>query len=68
MHLALNCVELHLVEDSHHRCSGASQFRHVRFPFHWITVPLMSSQITHSQAKETNAGVALTARRLILNI
>ena len=29
---------------------------------------LMSSKITRTQAKETNAGVALTTRRFILNI
>ena len=50
--------------------SRARQWRHVRFAFHEATilVPLMSSQITRSQTEETNAGVALTARRFILNI
>ena len=31
-----------------------------RIAFYSATIPLMSSQITRSQAKETNAGVALT--------
>ena len=58
-------MELRLVEDTHHRCPGA---RHVRIAFHSATIPLMPSQITRSEAKETNAGVALTTRRFILNI
>ena len=68
MYLAWICVELCFVEDTHHRCPWARQWRHVHIAFHSATIPLMSSQITHSQAKETNAGVALTTRLFILNI
>ena len=68
MYLAWICMELRLVEDTHHRCPGARQWRHVRIAFHSATIPLMSSQLTRSQAKETNVRVALTTRRFILNI
>ena len=57
-----------LVDDTHRRCPGARQWRHVRIAFHSATMPLMSSQITRSQAKDTSAGVALTIRWFILNI
>ena len=39
------CVKLCLVEDSHHRCLGARQWRRVRIAFHAVVIPLMSSQI-----------------------
>ena len=68
MYLAWIFVELRLVEDTHHRCLGARQWRHVRIAFHSATIPVMSSQITRSQVKESNAEVALTTRRFILNI
>ena len=68
MHLARIFMELRLVEAARHCCPGARQWRHFRTAFHLVAIPLMYSQITCLQAKETNAGVALTARRLILNI
>ena len=58
MYLARIYVELRLVEDTHHHCLGADQW-HGHISFHSATLPLMSSQITLSQAKETEAGVAL---------
>ena len=62
------CVELRLVEDTHHRWPGARQWRHIRIAFHSVTIPLTSSQITRSQVKETSAGVVLTTRQFIQNI
>ena len=41
--------------------SQSSQWRHVRIAFHSATIP-------RPQAKETNAGVALTTRLFIMNI
>ena len=67
MYLAWIYVELRLVEDTHHRCLGARQWRHVRTAFHSAAIPPMYSQITRSQAKETTAGVALATSRFILN-
>ena len=68
MYLAWVCAELRLVEDTRHRCPGTRQWRHIRIAFHSASIPLMSSQITRSHAKETDAGVALTIRRFTLNI
>ena len=68
MYLAWKCVEYRLVQNTHHRCPGARQWRHVHIAFHSITMPLMCSHITRTQAEETIAGVALTPRWFILNI
>ena len=62
------CVGLRLVEDTHHRWPRERQWRHVRIAFYSAIIPIPSSQIIRYQAKETNAGVALTTRRFVLNI
>ena len=67
MYLPWIYVEIHLIEDIHHRHPGARQWRHVHIAFHSAAIPLVSSQITHSQAKETSAGVELTTCQFILN-
>ena len=54
MYLAWTCAELCLIEDTHHRYPGARQWYHVCIAFHSATIPLVSSQFTRSQAKETN--------------
>ena len=68
IYLAWACVKLRLVGDTHHGGPGARQWRHVRIAFHSATIPLMSSQITCSQASTTSVGVAFITRRFILNI
>ena len=68
IYLAWICVELRLVKDTHHRYPGACQWRDLYIAFDSVTIPLMSSQITRSQAKETNAWVALTTCWFVLNI
>ena len=68
MYLAWICVELRLIKDTKHRCPEARQWHYVHIAVHSAIISLMSSQITRSQAKETNAGVAPTIRRFILSI
>ena len=46
MYLVSICVELWLIEDTHHRNPGARQWRRVYFAFHSVTIPLTCSQIT----------------------
>ena len=68
MYSAWICVELCLIKDTHYRQSGVTSMTRVHIDFHLVTIPLMCSQITHSQVKETDDGVSLTARWFILNI
>ena len=66
MYLAWICVELWLIEDTHHRCPGARQWRSIYFAFHSVTIPLTCSQITRCQVKKTDDGVSVTDRLFIL--
>ena len=64
MYLPWIWMELCLIEDTHYRCLGARQSLRVRIVFYSGTISLISSQITRTQVKETDAGVALTAHSL----
>ena len=65
IYLAWIGVELRFVEDTHHRSPGPRRW--VMSVLLFTQRPYLSSQITRAQAKETNAGIALTTCRFILN-
>ena len=68
MYLAWISVELWPIENTHHHCPGARQWRRVYFAFNSVTITLTCSQITRSQVKETDDKVSITDQLFILNI